>query len=617
MDKKRYRLFEVVLRYYFFSFILTLLLLFVFYLQTTGVENTMGLFYVLTIPTYYYIILLIVSLLITPIGSITGLKYLPMIPKVLFDTFLLADIFVFRIYRFHIDMMFFNMLLHDFKGIGLSFTMVFFSFIAFAIIVWINGWIFKLTLHHKLIKLPVIKIHLFILIFFLTGQSLHIWAYDYNKKYITKYTPYFPYFYPTISHITMLKLQKKFPNTFPKPVYNPDNQAKSILSETTDSGTIFNYPIHPLVFPDSISDKPNILFFVTESWRTDMMTPQVTPGIYRFSEHCYNFMNHKSSGNVTVSGLFGLMYGLHASYLQYAQATPYKNQSLLTRALQENGYTISAYTASNLDRFALKPMFFGAIPPSNFTYQKKLSTVANDRYLVDLLIRDIKKDTLKPWFKFIFLNSSHHSYKYPEEHKIFKPVPGNSEGFVFDKNIDSTPFLNAYKNSLHYVDSLFEDIYQTLEASGNLDNTFIIVTSDHGEEFNDNGVGYWGHGSNFTKYQTTVPLLLKIPHLTTPKKIYSLSSHIDVVPTVLQAVLQVSNPISDFSSGQNLLSLPEQRGLIIRSYVDKAYLIQGQVYANGLSFKSYSQDSITQINTDFDYKDLRILRQEETHFIRR
>ena len=613
---KLYKTAGVTTKYFLISFVLTLALLFVFYLQTTGIENALAFFYVVSIPAYYYIILLLISLLLTPLGLVSKLKYFILVPKVLFDIFLLADIFVFRIYRFHIDMMFVNMLLHDFKGIGLSNSMLFYAILAFTAIIFINFWVYRMV--DKKMLFNTIKINILILLVFLINQFTHIWAYDYNQKYITKYTPYFPYYFPTISHSLMGKLQKNFPNQFSKPSYNPDNEAKDILNSGTSSGTIFNYPIKELTVNDTINTKPNILLFLTESWRADMMTKDVTPNIYTFSKSCYNYKNHKSSGNVTVAGLFGLLYGLHPSYLQYAQAEPYKNQTLLTKTLKENDYTISAYTPSNLDRFALKPMFFGHISDNNYIYQISLSTVENDRYVVDALLKDIKKDTLgKPWFKFIFLNASHHSYKYPEEHKLFLPVPDNSEGFVFNKNINSTPFINDYKNSLHYVDSLFEEIYSALKEQGLLENTILIVTSDHAEEFNENNKGYWGHGSNFTKYQTTVPFLLKLPRTNDYKEINQLTGHIDLVPTLLTEALGVKNETSDYSSGVNLLdSLPKNRGLIISSYVDKAYVIKNMVYANGLSFKSYKEDNIDNQNNDFDYNSLKILRLEETKFLK-
>ncbi len=613
-----HRLFKVlgkIFRFFVFSFALTFVLLGVFYLQTDGIDTFRSLVYVVAIPTYYYVILVLITLLFSPLGLSRYSTYLLVVPKALFDIFLLSDIFVFRIYRFHIDMMFVNMLVHDFQGIGLSTIMLLVAVFAGLVLIAFNVWMYKLALAKK--KFSLIWINSAILTLFLLGQFIHIWAYDYNKKDITKYTPYFPYYFPTISHSLVQDLQKRFPQYFPKPVYNADKKAKDLLRSTASKDAIFKYPSAPLQFTDTSKQKPNILVFLTESWRSDMMTPKVTPHIYNFSRNTYNYLHHTSTGNVTVSGLFGLMYGLHPSYLSYAQADPFENQSILTKALQDQGYDIAVYTPSNLDRFALKAMFFGAIKDSKYHYQKSLSAVENDRYVVDLLKKDIQTDSLqKPWFKFVFLNASHHNYNYPKEHELFLPVPSNSEGFIFDKDIDATPFVNDYKNSLHYVDSLFEEILDVLKDQETFDNTLIVVSSDHGEEFNDNKEGYWGHGSNFTQYQTSVPFLLKLPDSTVYKEITTPSGHIDFVPTILYWVLGVQNKVTDFSSGNDLLHLPnEDRGFIISSYVDKAYVVGANVYTNGISFTSYQRNDIKRKNTVFDYKALNLLREAETRFL--
>jgi membrane-anchored protein YejM (alkaline phosphatase superfamily) len=116
--------------------------------------------------------------------------------------------------------------------------------------------------------------------------------------------------------------------------------------------------------------------------------------------------------------------------------------------------------------------------------------------------------------------------------------------FLVNKQIDAQPFLNDYQNSLHYIDSLFEQIHQTLINTGQDKNTVIIITSDHGEEFNDNKQGFLGHSSNFTKAQTTVPLVMHIPGQKRLIRETNRSAHVDIVPTLLKHVLNTASPLS-------------------------------------------------------------------------
>lgn len=62
-----------------------------------------------------------------------------------------------------------------------------------------------------------------------------------------------------------------------------------------------------------------------------------------------------------------------------------------------------------------------------------------------------------------------------------------------------------------------------------MEDTIVIVTGDHGEEFMEKG--RWGHRSTFSQEQIQVPLIIWIPE--SGKGDHSfMTSHIDIVPTI-------------------------------------------------------------------------------------
>jgi arylsulfatase A-like enzyme len=67
----------------------------------------------------------------------------------------------------------------------------------------------------------------------------------------------------------------------------------------------------------------------------------------------------------------------------------------------------------------------------------------------------------------------------------------------------------AYEESIAYMDAQLDVLIDSLDAHGELDNTLIIVTSDHGEEFGEHGV--FGHGFNLHWLPLHVPLLVSLP----------------------------------------------------------------------------------------------------------
>jgi hypothetical protein len=93
----------------------------------------------------------------------------------------------------------------------------------------------------------------------------------------------------------------------------------------------------------------------------------------------------------------------------------------------------------------------------------------------------------------------------------------------------------------------------------------VIITSDHGQEFNDNKKNYWGHNSNFSDPQTKVPLVIRWPGKK-PRQLEHLTSHFDVAPTLISDALDCINKPSDYSLGKHLLNTKATPYFIMSSY---------------------------------------------------
>ncbi|MEK9657334.1 MAG: sulfatase-like hydrolase/transferase [bacterium] len=606
-------LIESVYKTYHFitlSFAITLTLLLCFFSLTGEIETIRAGIYLLSIPSYYWLLIVILTLLVVPLYKLPYVNYLIVGPKSLVDIVLLADFFVFKTYKTHIDPLFINMLIFDFKGFGFSSGFILFSISAFSAVIAINTWIYIKVKSdsYRLYYAAALIIGLFVL-----GQSLHIWANEYNKEDITKYTAYVPYYSPTTSSDTMGFLKKEFPRYFPK--VSPLDPNKEIVIQEK-SKELFTFPSRTLQFNQSKQKAPNIIVFVVESWRRDKVSKDITPHIAEFAKKSHHFTQHYSNGSVTASGLFSLMTGLSPNYWAYVKTDPLRYQSILVKSLKERGYQIEAYTSTNLDRFRLKSIFFADISDEHFKYKIHKTSIENDQYVLKKVIESIKQEPKdRPWFKFIFVAASHHPYSYTDSYKTFLPIPKNSEAFVFNKQLDARPFVNDYQNSLLFIDSLFAQCIRTLKKQGVYEDTLIILTSDHGEEFNDNGQGYWGHGSNFTKYQIGVPLMIKMPKQQQGQVHVKRTFHVDIVPTLMKHVLDVNNPFNEFSSGMDLFSRKGSRDAILKNYQEISYFIDDDIYTVKPRVESYSVHNIEDKNTQIDYKKLRNLKEKSEQFL--
>lgn len=88
-----------------------------------------------------------------------------------------------------------------------------------------------------------------------------------------------------------------------------------------------------------------------------------------------------------------------------------------------------------------------------------------------------------------------------------------------------------YDEYIAYTDNEFGKLINTLEESGLLDNSYIILTSDHGQLFER---GVHGHDTRLL-YEPIirVPLMISEPGQQACQDVYSPTSSVDIVPTLL------------------------------------------------------------------------------------
>ncbi len=92
-------------------------------------------------------------------------------------------------------------------------------------------------------------------------------------------------------------------------------------------------------------------------------------------------------------------------------------------------------------------------------------------------------------------------------------------------------YLKAlYDERIHQLDEYIEKLIQLVESPKYANNTILIVTADHGEEFKEHGYLY--HGYNLFTTSTRVPLIIHIPGAKA-KTIKEYVQGIDIYPTIL------------------------------------------------------------------------------------
>ena len=391
-------------------------------------------------------------------------------------------------------------------------------------------------------------------IFLLISQLMHVWYEAHYDVEVTRVTRHFPLYYPLTGKRVLVSMGW----------LDAEAVRQRQLVDVPSASSDMNYPINALEC--STEEQPmNVVVVAVDAMRSDMLNPVVMPNLFELTTHKYaqNFTDHFSGGNVTKSGLFSLFYSLPATYWDGFAASGGGAQWI--KQHQEDGYQMGIFSSSTLLSPAFDRTIFASIPSLRLR-SEGIGPSARDKQSIDDFEHFLKQRSRdEPYFGFLFLDSAH-GYDVPDGFEKFKTQWDRVDHVKLNNEFDREPYFNRYKNSLYFLDHEIGHLFDRMSARGDMDNTVVIVTSDHGEEFNDLKQNYWGHGSNFSKYQTQVPLLVIWPNKDRQVILYR-TSHYDVAPTILTELLGCKNPMSDYSVGKNLFDRHSQRRwLLIHSY---------------------------------------------------
>jgi len=107
-----------------------------------------------------------------------------------------------------------------------------------------------------------------------------------------------------------------------------------------------------------------------------------------------------------------------------------------------------------------------------------------------------------------------------------------SDGEVPRRPKDAKILRNSYDMGISYLDASLGELFDTLRRSGVWDELLVVVTSDHGEEFDEHG-GF-GHSALYDEI-LRVPLIIKWPRDERAGVVNTApSSGLDVAPTLLE-----------------------------------------------------------------------------------
>ncbi|MFD1956817.1 sulfatase [Paenibacillus thailandensis] len=324
--------------------------------------------------------------------------------------------------------------------------------------------------------------------------------------------------------------------------------------------------------------RPNLLLLGIDSLRRDHMSCYgysrlTTPHLDRFSREGVLFERHYSPSIPTTPGYASMLTGMDCfgtDVVALRHGGPLGNHvKTLAELLGEQGYNTTCVGFSGnpsargfgtyLDYEAWLPDETGRCPKAenlNAVTLPELRRLAADEKPFFLFLRHM--DPHSPYlppkpFERIFYGGNE---KDPDNRSLepvlaFKPF---AEYFAswFPEGVTDSEYIDAqYDGAVAYMDASIQALFALLEELGIVEETLVVVTSDHGETLNEHDCYYDHHGLYESNLQ--VPLLIRYPgKLPAGRKVSSPTQIKDIMPTILE-LLGIETGLS--FDGRSLLPL--------------------------------------------------------------
>ena len=269
----------------------------------------------------------------------------------------------------------------------------------------------------------------------------------------------------------------------------------------------------------------NVLLITVDTLRADAVGAGVTPWIDRLASAGLRFSNAYAHNVVTLPSHANILSGRLPTEHGVRDNAGFRfppSLDTLATILKARGYRTGAFvSAFPVDsRFGLARGFdeyddrFADTPRPAFLVQERSGpeTVASAKRWID-------SRNEGPWFCWVHLYEPHYPYA---------PPPAISARFG-----------SGYRGDVAAADAALQPLLDPILAAGRDARTLVVLTSDHGESLGEHGEAT--HGVFAYEAVLKVPLVIYQPRLAPPGVVDTPARHIDLLPTILDAV-EVDSP---------------------------------------------------------------------------
>ncbi len=325
-----------------------------------------------------------------------------------------------------------------------------------------------------------------------------------------------------------------------------------------------------------IDERPHIIFVVVDALRADHVSSygyarQTTPNVDTWVAEKGVLFTDTTAASSWTNPSNGAMLTSHTPssidtvWSDMSRAMP-EEEVLLAEYLHDAGYM----TAGFVSNWWLRAQF--GYDQGFDIYQNTTGDDARRAFAINDLATnwlDSNVGTIQnsgqPLFLFLYYLDPHTWYDPPAPYDtmydntytgtLTAEVYGHGQdvvaGNIVPTERDIEHLLALYDGEIAYWDYYLGQMFEYLQTKGMLENSIIVVTSDHGQMFGEHGK--WIHRNSLYEEVVRVPLLFRYPTALTVGQVFTDPVHMmDITPTILD---MVDVAVPTHMQGQSLLPL--------------------------------------------------------------
>ena len=314
----------------------------------------------------------------------------------------------------------------------------------------------------------------------------------------------------------------------------------------------------------------NVLFLLIDTLRAERLGSygygrDTSPVLDRLAASGVRFARHLAQSSWTKSSMVSLWTGLYPARTginRFDDVIPgdalmaaeiFRDAGFQTVGIYRNGWCAPTFGFDQgFEVYQHPPP--RPLPPAVRRANPTLNQEGTDEAVIEAAVEFLRVSGGERWLLYLHLMDLH-EYVYDEESAIF-----------------GTTYSDVYDSSIRWTDGTVEALLQHLSELGHLDDTILVVASDHGEAFLERGLE--GHARAVYRESTEVPWILALPFRLEPGVVVETrSQNVDVWPTLLDLLgLAVPEGLDGRSRRPEILAGLRQEPLAANGQVAIAHL---------------------------------------------